>query len=332
MFKRNIRIIGSGMALPAQETSAEELDKKLGLPSGSSFKKTGVRRRFLSVNETAAQLAAQACTAALADAGLQWSDIDCLVATSGTMDQALPYNAALIHAELKLTRQRTTTMDIGASCLSFLAGLDTMSYLVECGRYKNVMLVSSDLATFGVDWSRLTDCGIFGDGAAAVVIRRSLDTESSCILSSRSITLSAGVDHCQIPAGGSRFHPRRLKTPIEPLSIFQMEGKSAFKLIASEMEAFIDHLLDQAQLSLKQIVKVVPHQASQLAINHLSKRLGVHSERIIDIFKDYGNQVGASMPTALHLCRSGAQVQRGDAMLLVGSGAGLTLGGMVLVY
>ncbi len=320
------------MALPALETSGAALDAKLGLSAGTSFKKTGVRRRFLSKTETAAQLAARACNDALKDAGLEWNDIDCLVATSGTMDQALPYNAALIHAELKLSSRRTTTFDIGASCMSFLTGLDTLSYLVDCGRYRNVMLVSSDIATFGVDWSRLTDCGIFGDGAAAVVIRRSKDTETSRILSSRSITISEGVDHCKIPAGGSRHHPRRLSSPIDPLSIFQMEGKSAFKLIAAEMPGFVADLLKTANLNLDQIVKIVPHQASQLAINHLTKRLNVPVEKVIDIFKDYGNQVGASLPTALHLCRARQHVQRGDPMMLVGSGAGLTMGGMVLIY
>jgi 3-oxoacyl-[acyl-carrier-protein] synthase-3 len=329
---RHVRIIGSGIALPALETSDATLDAKLGLSTGTSFKKTGVRRRFLSFTETAAQLAATACTVALKDAGLEWSDIDCLVATSGTMDQALPYNAALIHAELKLSSHRTTTFDVGASCMSFLTGLDTLSYLVDCGRYRNVMLVSSDIATFGVDWSRLSDCGIFGDGAAAIVIRRSRDTETSRILSSRSITISEGVDHCKIPAGGSRYHPRRLSSPIDPFSIFQMEGKSAFKLIAAEMPDFVADLLKMANLSLDQIVKIVPHQASQLAINHLTKRLKVPVEKIIDIFKDYGNQVGASLPTALHLCRAGQHVQRGDPMMLVGSGAGLTMGGMVLIY
>ncbi|MFZ6874979.1 3-oxoacyl-[acyl-carrier-protein] synthase III C-terminal domain-containing protein [Undibacterium sp. Di27W] len=329
---RRVSIIGSGMAVPAQEVSAAMLDARLGLRTGTSFKKTGVRRRFLSSNETAAQLAARACQTALEDAGLAWSEIDCLVATSATMDQALPYNAALIHAELKLSARRTTTFDIGASCMSFLTGFDTMSYLVEAGRYQYVMLVSSDIATFGLDWNNLTECGIFGDGAAAVVIRRSLPSESSCILSSSSITLSAGVDHCRIPAGGSRYHPRRLTTPIDALSVFQMEGRSAFKLIAAEMAEFTEGLLNKADVSMKQITKIVPHQASQLAIHHLTKRLGVSSEKVMNIFADYGNQVGASLPTALHLCRTGQHIARGDTMMLIGSGAGLTLGGMVLVY
>jgi len=320
------------MALPATELSSDQLDARLGLRAGTSLRQTGVRRRFLSTDETAAQLAAKACRAALADAGLDWADIDCLVSSAATMDQALPYNAALIHAELGLTAQRTSTFDIGASCMSFLTGLDTMSYLVDCGRYRNVMLVSADIATFGLDWTRLKECGLFGDGAAAVVIRKSAPGEASRVLASRTVTLSAGATLCAIPAGGSRFHPRRLTTPIDPLTVFQMDGKGVFKLIAAEMADFSAGLLTTAGLRMQDIAMVVPHQASQLALDHLSKRLAVPAGRLMDIFTDFGNQVGASLPTALHLALSGGRVQRGDPLLLIGTGAGLTMGGLVLTY
>lgn len=320
------------MALPAQEISSAELDRQLGLRAGSTFKQTGVARRFLSTTETAAQLAARACEAAVSNAGLRWQDIDCLVATSATMDQALPYNAALIHAELGLAHQRTSTFDIGASCLSFLTGLDVMSYLVEAERYRHVLLVSADIATFGLDWTRLKECGIFGDGAAAVVIRKTLPGETGELLSSSTVTLSAGVDHCRIPAGGSRFHPRRIAEPIGPLSQFQMDGKSVFRLVAAELPQFTRQLLDQAQTRMDRVAAVIPHQASQLALDHLAKRLEIPAQRLVDIFAQYGNQVSASLPTALHLALTEGRVQRGDQLMLIGTGAGLTMGGMVLTY
>lgn len=320
------------MALPAQRVTAEELDQRLGLRAGSTFRQTGVQRRFLSSTETAAQLAARACEAALTAAGLRWEDIDCIVAASATMDQALPYNAALIHAELGLTQQRTSTFDIGASCMSFLTGLDVMSYLVEAERYRYVMLVSADIATFGLDWSRLKECGIFGDGAAAVVIRKPVAGETGELLSASTVTLSEGVTNCRIPAGGSRFHPRRIQQSIDPLSLFHMDGKSVFRLVASELPRFTQQLLDAAKTTLSNITAVIPHQASQLALNHLAKRLDIPAHKLIDIFSQYGNQVAASLPTALHLALSERRVQRGEQIMLIGTGAGLTMGGMILTY
>lgn len=328
---RRIEIAGTGMALPAQAVSSEQLDERLGLPPGTSLRQTGVRRRFLSTTETAAQLAAQACREAMADAGLDWGDIDCLVAASATMDQALPYNAALIHAELGLSDLRTTTLDINASCLSFLVALDTMAYLVEAGRYKNILLVSCDIATFGIDWTKLRECGIFGDGAAAAIIRRTGDRSRSAILSSKVDTLSAGVHYCRVPAGGSRYHPRRVPDEsFDALTVFHMEGKAVFKLAAEALPGFTDKLLADAGVRMKDLAAVVPHQASQLALSHLSGRLNIAAEQLVDVFADYGNQVGASLPTALHLGRQNGRFRRGDTILMLGTGAGLTMGGMVL--
>lgn len=328
---RRIQIAGTGMALPAKSTSSWELDERLGLVPGTSLKQTGVRRRFLSETETAAQLAAQACREAMADAGLDWCDIDCLVAASATMDQSLPYNAALIHAELELSAQRTATLDINASCLSFLVALDTMSYLVAAGRYRHILLVSCDIATFGINWEDLREGGIFGDGAAAVIIRRTEEGGTSAILSSKIETLSAGVDHCRIPAGGSRYHPRRaLQQPFEPLTLFHMDGKAVFKLASEAMPGFTSRLLADAGVRMQDLAAVVVHQASKLALSHLSRRLNISSEQLVDIFADYGNQVAASLPTALHLGRTSGRFGRGDTILLLGTGAGLTMGGIVL--
>jgi 3-oxoacyl-[acyl-carrier-protein] synthase III len=327
-----IRIIGSGISLPATIVTSEELDLKLGLETGTISAISGVRQRHMTINETAATLAADACQKALVNSGLTWSDIDCLVSTGATMDQALPYNAALIHAELGLNRQRTTTFDVGASCMSFLAGLDVMSYLVENGRYENVMLVSADIATFGLNWNELRECGNFGDGAAAIIIRKSMSTESSQIKSAKSHTLSKGVHYCKIPGGGTRFHPERIKIPFPPLAKFSMDGKAVFKLVSGELPTFTADLLQQAAVTMEQIDIVIPHQASRLALNHMAKRLNIPSNKLVDIFANFGNQVGASLPTALHHAISDGRLQRGNNALLIGTGAGVTIGGMVLTY
>ena len=97
---RGIRVCGTGVAVPEQVLTSDEIDRGFGLPKGTVFKRYGVRSRHRTTHENAASLAAQACEAALARAEMRWDDIDCLVAASATMDQALPYNAALILAEI----------------------------------------------------------------------------------------------------------------------------------------------------------------------------------------------------------------------------------------
>ncbi|MFP3246351.1 MAG: 3-oxoacyl-[acyl-carrier-protein] synthase III C-terminal domain-containing protein [Paraburkholderia sp.] len=322
---RSVRICGTGVAVPEQVLTSDEIDRRFGLPVGTVFKRYGVRTRHRTVHENAAMLAVQACEAALANAGLRWSDIDCLVCASATMDQALPYNAAMVLAELGGEARRIAAFDVGASCLSFLVGLDTLSYLVEGGRYRNVMIVSADIATFSLDWSTLGESAIFGDGAAAAVIRKSAPGEASSILASRIETYPEGAAYCQIKAGGSRYHPLRLSTSIDPLSLFHMDGPR-------ELPRFVNGLLDSAALTLDQLRLIVPHQASRLALDHLARRLHVEAARTVDILASYGNQVAASLPSALHHAIADGRVQRGDPIMLIGSGAGLTIGGMVMVY
>jgi 3-oxoacyl-[acyl-carrier-protein] synthase-3 len=111
-----------------------------------------------------------------------------------------------------------------------------------------------------------------------------------------------------------------------------MNGKSVFKLAAEHLPAFVEQLLTQAHLRLEQIDWVVPHQASHLALTHLSKRLGFAHERVINIFADHGNQLAASMPTALDIAIRDGRICRGHRVLLLGTGAGLSLGGVVMEY
>ncbi len=331
-MRTSIRIIGSGAALPATVVTREALDTRLGLLAGTLADHGAARRRYMATDETAAGLAARACEQALAASGLDWKDVDLLVAANATMDQGLPYNAALLHAELGLQRYPIASFDVGASCLSFLAGLDIVSHLLHNGRYKTVMLASADIATFGLNWKELRECGNFGDGAAAVVLRRSTPDEASCIRTSDFQTLSQGVHYCEIPAGGSRFHPERIDVPFEPLTKFSMDGKAVFKLVAGVMESFIADVLAASERTLQDIAAVVPHQASRLAIDHLRRRLDLPMDKVVDVFDEFANQVGASLPSALHRAISAGWIRRGDDVLLIGSGAGVSLGGMVLTY
>lgn len=329
---RRIRICGTGAATPATLVSSEEIDRRLGLAPGTVFACSGVSSRYSSTDESAAELAVSACRQALDNSGLSWDDIDCLVATSATMDQALPFNAAMVLAQAGARPRPIAAFDVGASCMSFLAGLDTMSYLVDAGRYQNVMLVSADIATFSLDWRQLHSSAIFGDGAAAAVICRSGPDESSTLLASNLQTFAEGAEHCRILAGGSRHHPERSARSITELAQFQMDGPRIFKLAARELPRFTESLLKSAGLTMSDFDVVVPHQASRLALDHLRKRLRIEKDRMVDVFERLGNQVGASLPSALHHAVSQGQLRRGHRALLIGSGAGMALGGVALVY
>ena len=330
-MKRAVKILGTGHVLPGRVVPSTELDNQLGLPSGKLESVGGVHQRyFVQSGENAAQLAAAAGRKALEAAGLTLADIDCLVATSATMDQGMPSNAALVHKELGLSQRAIPAFDINASCLGFLAALDSLSWMVTAGAYKRVLLVAADLASCGLNWNHLESSAIFGDGAAAAVI--SQDNSGSSILASALNTYSEGAHYCEIPAGGSRYHPSRIDQEFAPLTKFHMDGKKVFKLASQHMPDFIDKLLHVAGKSLGEIDWFVPHQASQLALHHLTKRLAVNPDKVVNIFANHGNQVAASLPTALDIAIRDGRIQRGQTLMLVGTGAGLSIGGVVLEY
>lgn len=331
---RAIKILGTGHVLPNTCVLSSELDQQLGYPQGKIEQVGGVYKRyFAGINETAATLAAAAAHRALNAAGLSLNDIDCLVATSATMDQGMPSNAALIHAELGLSERAIPAFDINASCLGFLAALDSLTWMITGGGYERILVVAADLASCGLNWDDLESSAIFGDGAAAAVIGRSASNNSGPrLLATRLNTYSAGAHFCEIPAGGSRHHPTRITQEFAPLTKFHMDGKKVFRLAAEVMPNFIATLLQDAGKLQQDIDWFVPHQASQLAIHHLTKRLNVAPEKVINIFANHGNQVAASLPTALDIAIRDGRIQRGHQLMLIGTGAGLSMGGAVLEF
>lgn len=326
---RPLNIAGTGIALPARVVTAEELDRRLNLPPGESFRITGIRKRHSAGDETAASLGAAAVKQALEASGMNWSDVDCLVCASATMDQALPYNAAMLLSELDVNRShRVASLDIGASCVSFLQALDLMACALSVGRYQNVMIVSSDISSYTTDYRNLRENGIFGDGAAAALIRTGDSGQGSGIMGVRSMTLPEGSELCRIRTGGSRYHRRTDNSHADAL--FEMRGRPLFGLVAKHLPRFVSALLAEAGVRTDEIKAFIPHQASRTALDHVAEMLGFVDGRMIDIFSDYGNQVGASLPTALHNALSRGDMGTGDKLLLLGTGAGVSIMGIVL--
>jgi 3-oxoacyl-[acyl-carrier-protein] synthase III len=276
------------------------------------------------------------------------------------MDQAMPCNAALIHRELGLGASGVAAFDINASCLGFLAALDTLSWPLLAGRYRRVLIVAADIASCALDWTELGASAIFGDGAAAAVIGRERDPDATTpgILASAFATYSEGAHLCEIRAGGSRHHPSRsgqdvtsaaasdrasgtstisigaTGRPVDYLTLaqFRMDGQAVFHLVARHLDEFVDALVRGAGLGRDDLTLVIPHQASHLGLRYLTRRLGFARDRVVNIYADHGNQVSASLPSALHAAIRGGRLRRGDTALLLGSGAGVSLGGIVLRY
>jgi 3-oxoacyl-[acyl-carrier-protein] synthase-3 len=325
-----VKITGMGRYLPRNKVLSTELDSKLNLPVGSVQKKSGlISRHFASTDETTSYMGAQAALMAAQQAQIKLTGVDAIISACGVGEQAIPCTSALIQKQLGLEKSGIACFDVNSTCLSFVSALDIASYLIEGGRFKRVLIVSSEIASVGLNWQDMETCTIFGDGAAACVLEKS--TGDSRILSSHHETHSIGSTYCQLEAGGTRLPAKEPLKKMEQ-SLFYMEGKKVFKLASKLLDSLLKNLLHKANLGMDAIDWFIPHQASMLAMHHVQKRLNIPIEKYVSIYPCHGNQIAASIPTALSTLIDTKQLQRGQLVLLLGTGAGLAAGGMILEY
>ena len=321
-----LRMLATGVAYPERHVTADELDTRLGRPPGTTLHSSGVEARYLSgSHETQSELGARALHAALDRAGLDAAGIDLLLGACGVPEQALPSTACAIAAHARLA-DGTPAFDVNASCLSFLAALHQAAALLATGHYRRIAIVSADLPSRGVDWAQPHASSIFGDGAAAVIVERG-DGRAG-ILAYRYKTYPAGRRHCEIRAGGTLRNPRNGVEADDYL--FQMDGRAAFRLASQVLPPLMRSALVEAGVALDDVDTVVPHQASRLAMDHLARQLKIDTRRLVDIYARHGNQVAASLPTALDHANDRGALAPGKHLMLLGTAAGLSAGVMVL--
>ena len=326
-----VQIAGSGAYLPQRAVASAGFDQRWGKPSGWTAQHTGVAvRHWAGPGETSASMGAAAAKAALAAAGLQAGQLDCIVSACSVMQQVIPCLGSQIQQQLGLQDSGIPAFDINATCLSFLVALDQLACAIALGRYQRVLLVSSEMPSMGLNPDDPATAPLFGDGAAAVILTASGTNDAgSALLASHLETYSAGGEFCRFRAGGTAYWAGAAQAAP---AYFEMDGRGLYKLAARKFPAFLDRLLGKAGLSLGDITTFVPHQASGKALAYLQTVLKTSPGKVVQIIEQHGNQVAASLPSALHHAISSGRVQRGDHVALLGTGAGLSIGGAVLRY
>ena len=324
--RRPIRILSTGAALPPTRVDSAELDIRLGKKPGYARKRSGIDCRYHASDEASqAELAAAALDDALLRAALDPSDIDLLIFASAIPVQALPFSAIHVLQASRLPAG-TAAFDLNASCVSFIQALEVAAGLLGSHAYRRIAIVSADLASRGIDWGDEESSLILGDGAACAIVDRG--DGSSGIGAALQETYPEGRRYCEIRAGGTERNPRAGMDASDFL--FHMDGKQIFRQASALIEGFFDRLLARAGMTLSDIATVVPHQASHVSLEHMRRRLKVPAEAIVNIYRERGNQVAASIPSALHEARITGRLAPGRPVLLIGTAAGLTLSGMIL--
>jgi 3-oxoacyl-[acyl-carrier-protein] synthase-3 len=325
-----LRIAGLGRYLPSRVVPSSELESLCALPEGWVERRNGVRERRWVTTETSSFMAAQAALEALDDAGLEPGELDLVINASGTAEQAIPDTGALIQRQLGLGRSGIPAMSVHTTCLSFITALEVAAHFLSSGRFGRILVASSDISSCGIDLKQPESASLVGDAAAAVVLTRADGTDQSRICNAHFRTYGDGADLTSIRGGGSARHPR--KPGHDPGDdLFRMDGPAVLRMVRQFDEAFLEELYPGLSKSLVDIDLVIPHQSSRVGLQ-LLQRYGWPEESIVRTLGELGNCVAASIPSTLYEAVRGGRVKRGDKVLLIGTGAGLSLGGLVLVY
>lgn len=305
---------------PPRVQTAEEIGPLIGRSANWVQSRTGVERRHIC-EEPLEVFAAHAAREVL---GGEAPDL--LIYASPTPRQLIPDTSVFVARELGLSGIACQT--IHATCLSFLTALHTAGAYVSSGAYRRVLIVSADIASIGRRFDQPESAAILGDGAAAALVVPTPPQQHSALLSWRFMTFPEAAGLVEIPGAGTRLHPNSPDTRPEH-NQFTMNGPHLYKFSIPRVEAVVTDVLAAAGLTMADIRTVVPHQPSGPALAAL-RYCGIPSEKVINIVAEYGNCVAASIPMALAVAQKEGRLSRGDAVLLIGTGAGVSVGGAVL--
>ena len=318
------RIIGTGSYLPEFVLTNAELAKRVETSDEWIRDRTGICQRHVAAEgQTTGDLAFEAATRALANAGVEASEIDLLVLGTTTPDIIFPSTACLL--QHRLGANGCAAFDVNAACSGFVYALGIADKFIRTGAATTALVVGAETLTRMLDWDDRTTCVLFGDGAGAAVLRA--DSE-------------AGVLSTHLHADGA--HKELLYNPVGVSAGFKdeknhgvrvmMAGNEVFKVAVKTLDAVVEETLAANNLDKEAIDWLIPHQANLRIISATAKRLSMPMERVIVTVDKHGNTSAASVPLALdHAIQSG-KVKRGDLLLLEAFGGGFTWGSALIRY
>lgn len=322
-----VEIAGMGVCIPEHRVTNADFEQRLDTSDEWIVQRTGIRERRWTVDgETTLTLATQAGKAAIEDAGLTPKDIELIIVATITPEHTLPSTACELQAALGC--DWIPVYDLVAACSGFVYALAQGAQNISSGMANNVLIVAVDTMTRLFDHDDRGTAILFGDAAAAVVLRKSNDPQRG-ILGVRLGADGGRAKTIYIPAGGSA-EPASLKTVNERLHYVRMQGREVYKFAVTQMYSIVRDTLDDVGLTIDQIKLLVPHQSNLRIIESACKKLPIDMDRVLINIDRYGNTSAASVPVALYEARRDGRFGPGDYVMLVAFGAGLTWGSALL--
>jgi 3-oxoacyl-[acyl-carrier-protein] synthase-3 len=321
--KLNAVIVGSGLKVPEKTMTNEDFTKIVETSDEWITTRTGIKvRHIASDQDTTATLSAEAAKKALDDANMLPEDLDLIIVATITPEMVFPSTACFVQD--MIGAKNAWAFDISAACSGFVYGLSIVQQFIQTGRYQNALVIGAETLSKITDYQDRASCILFGDGAGAVVVKAS-QNESLGIMYSVSSSDGGGWTSLNCKAYGSRYPVGK---PLEDPKLVYMNinGREVYQLAVRRIVEMVKDCLQSCNLTTDDVKMYIPHQMNARIIESVGKRLGLKDESVFINIEKYGNTSAASIPIALDECRKQGKVKKGDIVLLVAFGGGLTWG------
>jgi 3-oxoacyl-[acyl-carrier-protein] synthase III len=306
------RIVGFGHYQPERVMTNDDLSKIVDTNDEWIVTRTGIRTRHISAEQdTVTYMAIEAGRAALADAGVDPSEVDQVIVTSTSHTDRAPYTAGRVAVALGM--DGPAPLDVNTACSGFESALAVADMSIRTGAATTSLVIASEKISGLVDWTDRTTCVLIGDGAGAAVVRAS-ETPMVGPVSWGSVPHL--VDAVLVDGDPQRF---------------TQEGRSIYRWAITEAEAHARKVVEKAGYSLDDIQVLAFHQANLRIIEPLAKALGGEGKFVLRDIEESGNTSAASVPLGLSKAWSRGELPEGVPALLFGFGGGFTHAGQVVI-
>lgn len=325
---RPCSITGVGAYLPSRILTNGDLEKMVETSDDWIVTRTGIRERRLAAdNQSTSDLAAAAALRALENAQVTPDQVDLIIVATITPDMPFPATACIVQE--KIGARKVPSFDLEAACSGFVYGLEIGQQFIMSRTCDTVLVIGAEKLSTIVDWKDRNTCVLFGDGAGAAVLQNRPDSHGL-------LTAVMGADGANarllyMPGGGSQC-PATLDSVDARLHYLRMDGRETFKNAVQAMNTAAKEALRRCGLDISQIKCVIPHQANKRIIDAVGTRLGARPDQLLINLDRYGNTSAASVAIALDEAVATGRVTRGDLILIMVFGAGLTWGAAVIEW
>ena len=325
---RTCSIAGVGSYVPEKILTNADLERSVETSDEWITTRTGIKeRRIAAAGEFTSDMAAQAARRAMENAGVTADQIDLIIVATITPDMMFPATACLV--QHKIGARRAAAFDVEAACSGFIYGLEIGQQFIMSRTYDTVLVIGAEKLSTIVDWKDRNTCVLFGDGAGAAILQHRPDAHG--LLTACMGAEGDKADLLCMPGGGSRC-PATTESVANGLHFLRMDGKETFKNAVTAMVTAGQEALRRCEINITQIKCVIPHQANRRIIDAVGERLGVKPDQFFVNLHKYGNTSAASVAIALDEAVREGRIQRGDLVLLVVFGAGLTWAAAVIEW